>query len=173
MGGWPGRTSHIRERSEYFFFCEMHSPRGRRSPKALAQHGHAEPGDCRARTDEEKDGCAHGNLRGTRSSDVQLYVARQLLDYVSLNVAPCRRLMKDLIEEVERWDLERKPASLRWTNTFAHAVMEDVVISTRDSTEYLMNCFQDSWKHVRSIRKDARLPGREDARCKQGPGGEV
>ena len=41
MAGWFGRTGHCRE---YFFFCEMHPPRKRRSPPALAENGHADLG---------------------------------------------------------------------------------------------------------------------------------
>ena len=41
------------------------------------------------------------------------------------------QMMKDLIEEAERWDLEPKPASLWWTSTSASEMMEDITIGTR------------------------------------------
>ena len=58
-----------------------------RSPQALAQNGHVDPGKCRTRMGEEKDGRACGNPRRTISPDLQ-FVGTQLLDHVSPKGTP-------------------------------------------------------------------------------------
>ena len=70
-----------------FSFGEMHAPRERRSSQASAEYGHADPGKCRTRTGEERDGGHHEYWRRTSASNMQFYGGRQLLDHVSLKDA--------------------------------------------------------------------------------------
>ena len=57
------------------------------------------------------------------------------------------QMMKDLIEEAERWDLEPKPASLRWTGTYASEMTGDITIYTRTG------------RHKILFQKSFRIPG--------------
>ena len=41
------------------------------------------------------------------------------------------QMMTDFIQEAERWDLELKPASLRWRSTFADEKMDDIEIRAK------------------------------------------
>ena len=79
--------------------------------------------------------------------------------------------MKDLIEEVERWDLEPKLASLWWTNTCACEEMEDITICTRTGRQQTFReKFQDSGSLFQyQAGTDARLLVRKNTKCKQGP----
>ena len=40
------------------------------------------------------------------------------------------QLLRDLIEEASRWDLEPKPASLWWTSTYESEEKIDMILST-------------------------------------------
>ena len=50
---------------------------------------------------------------------------------MSHSKAHLEQMLKDLIEDAERWDVEPKPASLWWTSTYASEMMEDITIGTR------------------------------------------
>ena len=88
--------------------------------------------------DVANDGCAtsclrkHGSLvgleRGESASDMQLFVDRQLLDYVPLQKC-LERMLRDLIEEVVKWDLAPTPASLWWTSTYEEEERSEVLIA--------------------------------------------
>ena len=52
--------------------------------------------------------------------------------------AHLERMVKDFIEEAERWELEPKPASLWRKNTCAYEMMEDITISTRAGRQKIL-----------------------------------
>ena len=70
--------------------------------RTVANDGSTTPCFCGRKVETEKRGSLVGLQRREEASDLQLYVGRQLLDYVPLqNVGTVR----DLIEEAEMWDL--------------------------------------------------------------------
>ena len=50
------------------------------------------------------------------------------------------QMMKELVDEASKWDLEPKPTSLRWTGTHADEVLEDIVVETKDRAMYVAVC---------------------------------
>ena len=61
---------------------------------------------------------------------MQLSVGGQFLDHVPLEKEHLEQILKDLIEEAEKVDLEPKPASLWWTSTHACEVKENMILGT-------------------------------------------
>ena len=74
-------------------------------------------------------------------SNLQLYVGRQLLSQSKENL---EHMLKELVEEVSKWDLEPKPASLWWTSTCANEEPEDMMIETEARVHLLS--FADKFK---------------------------
>ena len=54
-------------------------------------------------------------------------MGRHLLDPSAKEKEHVEQMMKELVEEVENWDKDPKPASLRWTSTDAKKENEDIV----------------------------------------------
>ena len=63
------------------------------------------------------------------SPDMQFYVADN--NVMSHSRAHLEQMMKDLIEEAERWDLEPNPASLWWTSSFSSEKKMDLTIGAK------------------------------------------
>ena len=60
--------------------------------------------------------------------------SHQIYNYwinVALKKNHLGQMMKELIEEATRWDLEPMPASLWWSNTYAEENKEDMMIKTK------------------------------------------
>ena len=57
--------------------------------------------------------------------------AHQLCRIMSHSKAHSEQMMKEIIEEAERWDLKPKPASLWWTRRYASEEKKEMTICTR------------------------------------------
>ena len=97
------------------------------SPRELAENGHA------ARQRWEKIRETNGrlsHLEGQRThQNLQFHVGKPRVMFHSK--AHLEQMIKDLIQEAERWDLEPKPASLWWTSTYDSEEMMDLLIDTK------------------------------------------
>ena len=106
MAGLEGQA-----RGEYILLCEMRPPRERRSPWPLAQMvqilGNVEPEWMKNKM---------GVLLETREGQAHQMCSLMQADSCRI-MSPSKahlEMMKGLIEEAERWDLEPKPTSLSW-----------------------------------------------------------
>ena len=68
---------------------------------------------------------------GREHKILQLYVGGKFWEFLSHSKSHLERMMKDLIEEAERWDLKPKPASLWWTSTDADEMLDQMETRTK------------------------------------------
>ena len=97
------------------------------SPRELAENGHA----ARQRWEKirETNGRPFTSGRTKNPPDLQFHVGKPRVMFHSK--AHLEQMIKDLIQEAERWDLEPKPASLWWTSTYDSEEMMDLLIDTK------------------------------------------
>ena len=55
------------------------------------------------------------------------------------------QMLRDLVEEASRWDLENKPASLWWTSTYDPEEKEDTNLGHRDAINVLLKISSRYW----------------------------
>ena len=84
----------------------------------MAEDGHSDSGQCGRRMDEEK----HGYPLGLMWADN--------FGIMSHSKENMERMLRVLIEEASRWDLEPKPASLWWTSTHDAEEKVDMILGT-------------------------------------------
>ena len=64
------------------------------------------------------------------ASDMQLHIWADNFGSMSHSRRNLARMLRDLIEEVEKWDLTPEPASLWWTRTYEEEERSEVLIAT-------------------------------------------
>ena len=73
-----------------------------------------------------------------KSSNLQFHVCRHNCCAVSHSKTHLERMMKDLVQEAGRWDVEPKPASLWWTSTYDSEEKNDLSIDTETGRERIL-----------------------------------
>ena len=103
------------------------SRRAEWKPKTMAKHSQTETLECRAKLESNKIGIHIQNELEDNNQVCSFMWADNywIMSHKKENV---ERMMKELVEEVERWDMEPEPASLWRKSTYAQEEKQDMVI---------------------------------------------
>ena len=170
MSGLDGRAMFECVESS-FCFQWMLATGERGGPSLVAEDGHSDSGQCGRRKDDEKNGYSVLlDIEGERAHQMCRFMWADNFGIMSHSKENMERMLRVLIEEASRWDLEPKPASLWWTSTHDAEEKVDMILGTTAGCHKFTfrREVQDSGLCNESAREIPRCRWRKNAVSKQG-----
>ena len=108
----------------------MPAPRERRSSQVMAEDGHATHGKSGRKMGKEKNRRPFRSAKTKKPTRFAVSFRLTTSRSLSHSKSHSEQVLKDLIQETAKWDLEPKPASLWWTSTYGSEERQELTIDT-------------------------------------------